>query len=94
MYLTKSVNPGSVLCRPFKCQPFLSCLSDYIEHLIFKQKKQNIHTKPYIFMKLTCLAFQIKKYLDVKILNGGSRDLKYKMAAKFLGIRQCLPDDF
>ena len=43
-------------------------------------------------MKLICLAFQ-KKYLDVKILNGGSCDLKYKMAAKFLGIRQCLPDD-
>ena len=38
-------------------------------------------------MKLTCLAFQ-KKNLDVKILNGGSRDLKYKMAAEFLGIRQ------
>ena len=54
------INPGSVPCRPFKCQPFLSCLSDYIEHLIFKKKKQNIHTKPYIFMKLTCLAFQKK----------------------------------
>ena len=39
-------------------------------------------------------SFSKKKYLDVKILNGGSRDLKYKMAAKFLGIRQCLPDDF
>ena len=31
-------------------------------------------------------SFSKKNYLDVKILNGGSRDLKYKMAAKFLGI--------
>ena len=45
-------------------------------------------------MKLTYLAFQKKKKLDVKILNGGSRDLQYKMTAKFLCIRQCLPDDF
>ena len=44
-------------------------------------------------MKLTCLAFQKKSDLDVKILNGGSRDLKYKMAAKFLCVRLCLPDD-
>ena len=37
-------------------------------------------------MKLTCLAFQ-KYDLDIKILNGGSRDLKYKIAAKFLSVR-------
>ena len=29
-------------------------------------------------MKLTCLTFQ-KKNLDVKIINGGSRDLKYRI---------------
>ena len=39
-------------------------------------------------------SFSKKNNLDVKILNGGSCDLRYKMAAKFLCIRLCLPDDF